>query len=223
MTLKRKTYVFFLFLLISSNLFAVSKFKIEQISPSTLIQGQTDLTLNIITNAPLTQTTLNENLYSEVLFSSPYIRIKKVDFQNNRVINCIVDVDQFADINKKIDVSVISYDKDGNDTIFEGKKMLEITRESFVDKIIVHTFDGRIKIGQPVAITIRGANFETGKIKVLLMWSGLKPFNVASGNGRQLRFEISAEETARLKAGKYKFYVYSGRGVEPNMEIEVVE
>ena len=214
------TFVFF----ININLFA-AKAKIQKCSPNSFPQGQSDLTLNIVTNQAMPQKTKNENLYSEVLFSSPYIRVKKVEFKNNRVINCTIDVDRYADVDKKIDLSVISYDEAGNETIFEGRNMISITRQSFIDRIVVHSFDGRIKIGEPVSLTIRGANFEKGKVKVLLRWSGLDPVKADSPNGRNLKFDLSAEETSKLKVGTYSLAVYNKDGsvVRSETQVEVVE
>ncbi|MFC1484983.1 hypothetical protein ACFL5N_00835, partial [bacterium] len=138
----------------------------------------------------------------------------------------IVDLDKYIDIKKPVDITIISYDQEGNMVEFKGKKILKISRNPFIEKIIVHTKDGRIKKGEDVNITIKGYNFQKGKFGVLLMWTGLPIIYTDCNNSRQVRFTLLGEDSALIpKPGEYGVYIYNkdGSGRQADEKIIVVE
>ncbi len=199
------------FILVTS-LFSATKYKILSCNPNVIEQGEQDITLNLVTNSPMPQKSNNEYLYSEIQFSNPGIHIQEVFFQNALIINCKVSLDKYVDETKPVDISIIGYDEQGNDFIYEGKKLLTIKRRPFIDKVIVHKADGAIIPGEEANITLKGYNFQSGKIGILLMWSGLPLINTACDNSRQLRFSLTAEQTKQIKPGGYSIYIYNRDG-----------
>jgi len=209
-------------LLLSTNLLA-AKYKVLTCSPNEIQQGEQNLTLKLITNLPMPQNSNNEYLYSEIQFSNPGVHVKNVLFLNALTINCTIDTDKYIDISKPVDISIVSYDEKGNDVVFEGKKMITFTRRPFLEKIMVHTNDGKIKQGEDVNITLKGYNFQSGKFGVLLMWSGLPIINTECDNSKHVRFSLTAEQTKSLKKGDYGIYIYNkdGSGCESTEKVTV--
>ncbi|MCP4481804.1 MAG: hypothetical protein GY817_03170 [bacterium] len=228
MTLKRKWFIFFLGIFVfslNSSLFAVAKPTIISTNIKSLAPGDTDVTLTFTTNQPLPQESNNPNLYSRVVIDSTAITVTKNLYGNNIVFSCIVKIAPNALPEKDIDVEIYSYDREGNETIFQGKGLLEIYEplETSIEEVIVRTFDGRVKAGEAASVLIKGKNIDTGKVKVLLMWSGLRPYMVESKTGKELTFRMSAEDTAKLKPADYELYLYSGNGVKAETKITVME
>jgi hypothetical protein len=201
----------FFIILTTTNLMA-AKYKVLSCNPSELDQGEQNITLNLTTNLPMPQNSNNEYLYSEIQFSNPGIHVKDVKFLNALVINCVIDTDKYVDISKPVDINIVSYDEKGDEAIFEGKKMLTLKRKPYVEKIVVHTIDGKIKQGDGVNITLKGYNFQTGALRVLLMMSGLPPVETECNNSRQVRFSLTAEQTKILQKGEYGIYIYNKDG-----------
>ena len=195
----------------STNLIA-AKYKVLSCNPSELSQGEQNITLNLTTNLPMPQNSTNEYLYSEIQFSNPSIHVKNVKFLNALVINCTIDTDKYIDISKPVDINIVSYDQNGEEVIFEGKKILNFTRKPFLEKIVVHTADGKIKQGQDVNITLKGYNFQSGKFGVLLIGTGLPLINTDCNNARQVRFSLTADQTKSLHNGEYGIYIYNKDG-----------
>ena len=206
-------FIFALILILTStNLIAAAKYKIQSCNPSELNQGEQNMTLNLTTNLPMPQNSNNEYLYSEIQFSNPAIHIKNVTFLNPLVINCTVDIDKYIDISKPVDINIISYDEKGEEVVFEGKKMLTLKRKPFLEKIVVHNTNGKIKQGEDVNITLKGYNFQVGTVGVLFIMSGLPIVNAECNNLRQIRFSLTADETKRLQKGEYGIYIYNKDG-----------
>lgn len=214
-------FVFIVYLI--GILFAAQKYKINSCNPNQLEQGIQDIVLNISTNEPMPQNSLNEYLYSEIQFSNPGIHIKDVKFLNAYNINCTISTDKYIDILKPIDMSIISYNDKGEEVVFEGKKILQLVRKSYIEDLVVHTSDGKVSAGDSVNITLKGYNFQEGKIGILVMWSGLPIINTTCNNSRQLRFSLSGEETKKLKTGEYAVYIYNkdGSGAQSTKKIIV--
>ncbi|MDR0676284.1 MAG: hypothetical protein LBF97_04520 [Elusimicrobiota bacterium] len=210
------------FLLNQSIVFAAKKYKILSCNPNIIRQGIRNLTLNIITAQPMPQNSLNEYLYSEIQFSNPSIHIEEVKFLNALSINCKISTDRYIDISKPVDMTIISYDQNGDEMIFEGKQILKFVRQSFIDDIVVHTNDGKITPGESANITVKGYNFQEGKIGVLVMWSGLQLFQTNCNNSRQFRFILSAEQTKNLKQGEYQIYIYNKDNTGTQSEKKIV-